>query len=442
MNVSFSKTYNEQEYSVVCYIINNDLTLTSPELNSDQGTIYPISTAGILYIMIENSMAEFVPKLVLEFRDENSLLTNKIKSQNSKVKITIGKKTGSSQVALDLNFIIKSFRITEIFEKTITYSIQGELDNSIQLNTLCEYATVSSLETDNETLENPYEILRNILTQAGYKLYPTEEKLENGDVIQSRHKMPYTNELCHYITKPNTKVIDAAYYLLSYGVGETGTIPPAYLIHNLKDNKAFITSCENMWSADYINKQPQITRMGFGISENVLNDRTLLLRNVSNNNYTGGVDFAKLFFNFKFYEFDQESRTWENYDISKTILDDTLTKGMNHSTESSLYLKMNNEDFHLAKYYGYGPHNHPIMYDVMRQLELYSSNLIVTIDQGDLELDVGQVISITDKGTEDSQIEQFFGNWLITKIQHSFKNQKYECHLVCSRRFFKTKKTI
>jgi hypothetical protein len=182
--------------------------------------------------------------------------------------------------------------------------------------------------------------------------------------------------------------------------------------------------------------------MGFGITETIFNDKSLQLRNVSNNNFTGGVEFAQLFFNFKFYEYDHESRTWENYDINKTTLNDTLTKGINHSTDTSLFLKKINEDFQLSKHYVFSPHHHPVLYDVMRQLELYSSNLIVTIDQGNLELDIGQVISITEKGQNDSQIEQFNGDWLITKIQHSFRNQKYECHLVCSRRFFKTNKTI
>lgn len=78
------------------------------------------------------------------------------------------------------------------------------------------------------------------------------------------------------------------------------------------------------------------------------------------------------------------------------------------------------------------------MYDAMRDLETYGNGMVFT-SEGNLELDCGQVISVYERGNNDDTKEQFNGRWLVTKIEHSFRNKEYLCHIHCARRFRQVK---
>lgn len=101
-------------------------------------------------------------------------------------------------------------------------------------------------------------------------------------------------------------------------------------------------------------------------------------------------------FNYKFYEYDQETRQWENYRISKTTVDSALTKGIDSSVEQSIYLGTLNEDPALTDCYSYPPHSHLTLYDNLRDMESFTDNIVFTI-KGNLELDSAQVITIRER---------------------------------------------
>jgi len=429
------KSYNNNTYSVNVYIYNDDISLSAPDLitNEASGLIPP---ASILYIMIENSLDGFIPRAELEFKDDAHALSNKIKAQNCRMHINIRKSAGDEIVTYNLTFIVKDYKILNASSEYTQYHIFGELDNAIPLNTLCEYATSCDLSNDNEQPENPYKIAWSILTQVGYKLYPLTVKNEDGKEIPTKYELPYLNDYCHFITYPNMRCIDALKYLFSYAVGENGTNPPAYLIHNLRDNKGYITTLENCFRPSSIRTQPKCTAFPFSITQSLVPNKEFKMDDVNTYSLDSGTENAQQFFNYKFAEYNQEERLWETYDISKLTLNDLLTRGITNSDEASIFLKMLKEDISLSKYYKYVPHSHPIFYDVMRNLELYSSNLQFSLD-GDMGFDVGQVLSIYEKGQNDSKVEQFNGRWLVYKVQHSFKNKLYRTNLVLCRRFHK-----
>lgn len=431
MNIaSYKRTYNGSEYEMIFSIRTNDISLTAPDLiiNNDQSYIIP--TENVTYLMIANSMTSFVPNATFEIKDDMNAITNYLKAQNCRIQVFIKK----DPLIFNLTFLVKNYTVLDITQNSTEYRIETELDNCIPLNTICEYATSCSLDSDNEMMENPYEIIKNILAQVNYKTFPTEKIGKNGENINSKYSLPYTNEVCHFITYPNMRAIDAIKYLISYGIGENGSCSPAYLIHNLYYNKAYLTSIQNIWKQSSQEDQPTSTRTPFTLTKPLIPSRQFVARNLANNIEVGGIENAQLFFNYRFFEYDQEERTWENYHINKMTINDLITKGINHGTQNSLYMKLLKEDIENTKYYAYSPHNHPVLYDVMRNLELYSSNLIFTVD-GDLNLDVGQVITIYEEGENDNKIEQFNGQWMIYKIQHSFRNKDYDCHLFLSRRF-------
>ena len=338
-------------------------------------------------------------------------------------------------VKYNLTFIVKDYKILNATSEYTQYHIFCELDNAIPLNTLCEYATSCDLNNDNEQPENPYKIARNILTQVGYKLYPLTKKNDQGQDVPTKFELPYTNDYCHFITYPNMRCVDALYYLFSYAVGENGMNPPAYLVHNLLDDKGYITTLENCFKPVAIKDQPKSLTIPFSITRSVVPSRMYTMFETNTNSTDGATENAQQFFNYKFSEYDQEERLWESYDINKLVLNDLLTKGINDAEEISIYLKMLKEDISLSKYYKYVPHSHPRFYDVMKNLELYSSNIQFTTD-GDLRFDVGQVVSIYEKGQNDAKIEQFNGRWVICKIRHSFRNKQYRTNLICCRRFY------
>ena len=268
--------------------------------------------------------------------------------------------------------------------------------------------------------------------------------MRNGESVLTKWSLPYTNEACHFITHHDMTAKKAVEYLLSYAVGENGLKPPAYLVHNLLDNKGSVTTSEMIFRPSSIELQPPPTLQPFSVTSPQIPSRQFMMKNIASISenedhwFPTGIEGAKLMHNYKFYEYDQELRQWENYSISKLVLNDLTTKGIDDSRETSLQLHQFREDIELAKYYQSYPHTHPKLYDVMRNLELFSSNIMFTVD-GDLTMDVGNVITINEDGTDKKTIQQFSGRWMILKVVHSFANSKYQCHIVGSRRFYKHK---
>jgi len=147
-----------------------------------------------------------------------------------------------------------------------------------------------------------------------------------------------------------------------------------------------------------------------------------------------GLENAKLFYNHGFYVYDHKSRSWENNKISKIAINDVLTKGIT-SQDQSVFTGGNDEDFELARTYQFPTINHQLMYDVLRNLELFSSNIQFTVD-GDLNLDVGQVINVKEISDSGGKVEMFNGKWMIIKVRHSFRNKEFKTNLICSRTYY------
>ena len=172
---NFQKTFNNNTYEIKCICHINDITLSSPDLISSSDEAVLIPTENIVYLNISNSMASFVPTLEIEIIDTNFNVTNYFKEQNCRITLQISKPTAYEIKKMELTFLVKKVLPAEFVPQGVNYKIYGELDNSVPLNTQCEYATACSLEVDNEMLENPYKIIRSILQQVNYRLYPTEE---------------------------------------------------------------------------------------------------------------------------------------------------------------------------------------------------------------------------------------------------------------------------
>lgn len=224
-NFAAKLTFNDQQYEVNLYIHTGGISLTEKNDFSKIDALVPPDC--IVYIGIENSIDDFVPTLELEIVDIDNMITNAIKPYATVVTLNLGtyqetvSQTNGSELAFDgltLNFIVKDIRIKEITTDQIVYHIWCDFDNTLYLDKICEYATGCDLLNDNEMMENPYSIARNILLQAGYPMFPTTKQDSSGKAIPSRYDIPYTNEYCHFITSPNTTVSDAVKYLLSYAV--------------------------------------------------------------------------------------------------------------------------------------------------------------------------------------------------------------------------------
>ena len=434
------KTFNRQAFEIFMFVYNNDISLSAPDLINNEGAV-DVPPGNITSMEFENSIDNMIPTATFQIQDNGHKITNRLKMQNCRLFISVKTAGGDEVIYYNLTYLVKNFNIISTSIEFTQYIIYCELDNAIPLNTLCEYATSCDLNNDNEQPENPYKIARNILTQVGYKLYPLTMKDEKGQDIPTKYDLPYTNDFYHFITHTNMKCIDALHYLFSIAVGENGMNPPAYLIHNLKDDKGYITTLENCFSPQAIKTQPKPLLIPFSITKSVFPSRQYTMDQISLDAKDGGIENAQQFFNYKFSEYDQEERLWESYDINKIVLNDLLTRGINDSEEVSLYVKTLNEDISLAKYYKYVPHDHPRLYDVMRNLELYSSNMQFVID-GDLRFDIGQVILVYEKGSNESKLEQFNGRWLVCKVKHTFRNGAYKTSLVCCRRFYQKHSTF
>ena len=89
----------------------------------------------------------------------------------------------------------------------------------------------------------------------------------------------------------------------------------------------------------------------------------------------------------------------------------------------------------LARNYQFPTINHQRMYDTLKHLELFSSNIQFTVD-GDLNLDVGHVINVKEVSDSGGKTEMFNGKWLIIKIRHSFRNKEYKTNVICARTYY------
>jgi len=313
------------------------------------------------------------------------------------------------------------------------------LDCAIPLYTTCTYATSNDLYNDAEGGENPYKIIKSILLNVGFKMYPDSSKDEDGNEIKNRYSPPSISNKVHFITNQNMYAIDAVKFLLSKAVSTLDVSPPSYLIYNIKDNKGFITSRENLFKEKSIEAQPDSTKSYYSITESSLG-KQFQMKDVRTDSVTiekdvGGLENSKLLYNYGFYKYNHKERVWENDKISKIGLNDTLTKGIAGATDNSVYLGAGTEDMELARNYQFPTINHQRMYDVLKHLELFSSNIQFTVD-GDLNLDVGQVITVKEVSDSGGKTEMFNGKWLIIKIRHSFRNKEYKTNIICARTFF------
>lgn len=440
MNISSNKTFNNQTYEVILKVYSVDVTLSSPHtIETDDSKSLLIPAEALTYIMFENSIVDIIPKAEFEIIDDGMVLTSKLKAENTRFKLTIVKDGGggNENVSFDLIWIVKKFDILSISSTSIHYKIWCELDCAIPLYTICNYATENDLNNDIKGGENPFKIIRSILMNVGLPLYPEMSKDASGTMVKNRYSPPSCQTKVHFITNQNMFAIDAVKYLLSVAVGTLDVIPPSYLIFNLKDNKAFFTTRENLFKDSSISMQPQSTRFFYSITENSIGKEFQMrdIRTDSSSLEIGGIENSKLFHNHNFYNYIHKDRVWENHKINKFSINDILTKGSSPS-DSSIYLRSGNEDLELSKYYQYPTIEMNKIYEVLRELELFSSNLQFSID-GDLNLDVGHVITIRE-ADDKSKMEMFNGKWMIVKIRHSFRNKEFKTNIICSRTYYST----
>lgn len=439
MNVLTTRTFNNQTYDVLVKAYTTDVTLTSPQniVNDDKDVIL-IPTENVTYIMFENSIVDIIPKAEFEILDEGFALTSKLKAENTRIQTTIvkdGGATGGENTTIDTIWIVKKFEVLSVSLTSIHYKIWCECDCSVPLYTICNYATQKDLYNDVDCGENPFKIIRSILTNSGLSMYPDASKDDGGTLVRNRYSPPSCNSKVHFITNQNMYSLDAVQYLLSVAPGVLDPTPPAYLIYNLKDKKAFVTTRENLFKPKNIDAQPKSTQAIYSITDTTIGKQYQMrdIKTDSANEELGGIENAKLFYNHNFYGYSHKDRAWENNKVNKFTLNELLTKGA-AGAESSLYLKNANEDMELAKYYQYAPINFDKIYHVMKSLELFSSNLQFSVD-GNLDLDVGHVINITQNDDKHKQ-EMFHGKWMIVKIRHSFRNKEYKSNIICSRTYY------
>ena len=365
------------------------------------------------------------------------LLTSKLRKENIRLRLIISK--GNSNISLDSIWIVKKYDILNFATSSIQYKIWAELDCAIPLYTTCHYATSNDLYNDVDGGENPYSIIKSILNNVGFKLYPDISIDENGNEIRNRYSPPSTSNKIHFITNHNMYAIDAVKFLLSKAVSTLDVSPPAYLIYNIKDNKGFITTRENLFRTSSIEAQPDSTKAYYSITEASLGKqyqmKDVRTDSIMSDKDAGGIENSKLFYNYGFYKYNHKNRIWENDRVSKISINDNLTKGSSGQTDNSVLIGSGAEDYELARNYQFPTIKHQKMYDVLKHLELFSSNIQFSVD-GDLNLDVGQVINVKEVSDSGGKTEMFNGKWLIIKIRHSFRNKEYKTNIIYARTYY------
>jgi hypothetical protein len=438
MNLGTARTYNNENYDVLLKVYTSDITLTSPsDIESNDDNCLLIPAENLSYIMFENSIVDIIPKAEFELLDEGFALTSKLKQQNTRFRTIIKKDGGSPQenISLDLFWIVKKFDILSISTNGIQYKIWADLDCAVPLYTICQYATENPLHSDTSGAENPFKIIRSILLNSGFALYPDGGVDSSGNKIKNRYSSPSCQTKVNFITNQNMYTIDAVKYLLSVAVGTLDVMPPAYLIFNMKDNKGFVTTRENLFKESSIKMQPQSISFYYSITDSTIGRQFQMrdIRTDSAREELGGIESSKMFYNHNFYQYDHKERAWGNDKVNKFSINDLLTKGSTPS-DGSLFLKNASEDLELSKYYQYPTIHGYKMYEILRELELFSSNIQFSID-GDLNLDVGHVISIRETDAYEKR-EMFNGKWMVVKVRHSFRNKEYKTNLICSRTYY------
>lgn len=430
MNISFSKKYNNVDWHVKLLIYNNNITLTSPDqMEETNGSLIP--SESILTIQIQNSIIDFIPTALFHVIDNKFSITNYLKNQNCKFMLLLSRpiqgliENGKTNEMI-LSFIVKSYDVLNFDNESITYSISCELSNSIPLNTICEYATKNP--------ENPYEIAYKLLKNYGYSLFPIETKSEKNVIIQTKYCLPSTDYKCNFITNQNMTVLDALKYLFSAGAANSSE--PVYLVHNLFYDRGFITSRKTLMRKDWLDTQPGVTKMDFNFSTSDVGE-THIMSFLSTKSALGGIEHAKLYNNYEFFNYNHLTREWDSTLFSKYNLNETLTKFINPEVEKSLFdIGDVDEDPKLSLKYQFPPINEYYITDVKRNLDLYSSNLQFTVI-GDLELDVGLMINIDETRSGNEKIEQFSGIWMISKILHTFSDQLFKTNIIATRVSYK-----
>lgn len=81
-------TFNNISYDVNMYIYNSDVSLTAADVASSKNA-KPVFNENILYIMLENSFDDCVPKAEFEIQDVLFGISNTLKSQNCRIFFSI-----------------------------------------------------------------------------------------------------------------------------------------------------------------------------------------------------------------------------------------------------------------------------------------------------------------------------------------------------------------
>jgi hypothetical protein len=176
-----NKKFNGTNWKFDVYIYNSDVIQENFQSN-ESDSLKPdsfIPTKNILYFSIDNSISEFSPKAMFKIVDPQYGVSNKIRRQNTFLKVEIEKLIDDtsdepSDQKINLTFLITDYKIVSFSETSITYDIMCELNLSVLLNKTCEYATTP------EKPENPLNIAYEILKQVNYPLYQTEFKVDNS----------------------------------------------------------------------------------------------------------------------------------------------------------------------------------------------------------------------------------------------------------------------
>ena len=305
------------------------------------------------------------------------------------------------------------------------------------MNNICEYATSFELEDPNgkDGTEKAHNIAYKILNEYGFNYYTEEAKTKQRFFIPNSH---YVN----FITYQNMTVLNAVKYLLSVGCGSFDLYQPAYLIYNIYDNKGFIATKKQLMSNR--DQQPNQTKLALSLgSGNVVSKQQQIKLAQANLWDEGGINFSKLYFNYDFYRFDQVDKLWFNDIITKYDIDDILTAGINNAKELSLFSDLSEEEtYDLTKKYKFRTVDMNYIYDVLKNLDLFSSN-IKFIVEGNIFYDVGHVIEITSDSNKMTatnnarECEMYDGLWMIINVKHIFVNKNFTTELTCSRTYYR-----
>lgn len=425
-----NKKFNGTSWKFDVYIYNSDViqeNFQSNESDSLKADSF-IPTKNILYFSIDNSISELCPKAMFKIVDPQYGVSNKIRRQNTFLKVEIEKLMDDasdepSDQKINLTFLITDYKIVSFSEESITYEIMCELDLSVLLNKTCEYAT------NPEKPENPLNIAYEILKQVNYPLYQTEVKVDNS-IKRTRWYPPVSDTEINFITYQNMTVKNALKYLLS--ITGINCESPVYLMHNLTDNKSFLSSRTHLLRDEWIESAPGVTKIQFNFASNMVGP-SHNMKFLKTAGEVGGSETSKLLANYTFTKYDHIKREWDSVTYDRDALDDTLT-GFRNDREKSL-LRYGNIQNDPEFKYEFIPYSEPFLNDVLRDLDLYSSSVQFTVD-GNLKLDVGEIIMIQEMQNDPSKSEQFFGLWMISKVRHSFKDQLFKTNIICTRTTF------